>query len=187
MSLFIRFLDVASRQAGTGKNFASRFRLCSCPPERFKYENASPFDLFLVCRAEDMSEKGHTILRYMKVAPLLVFLCVIAAALSGQTDRSAQGPKYPASSKQMVPAMILWNTGLVETITRASLGSRKTWRITHYPQDPTATKTNDYDLYDLDRRTLAPLRSMMNTEEYHLELTFAEKEATFRKITDRDT
>jgi len=58
--------------------------------------------------------------------------------------------------------------GLVETITPAKLGSRKTWRIVHYPQDPTVTQTNEYDLYDLDQVTLAPLRSVMNTAEYRL-------------------
>jgi len=122
----------------------------------------------------------------MKIVFLFIFLCAIATILNGQTEHPAQGPKYPASSQQMRPTMILWNTGLVETITRASLGSRETWRITHYPQDPTDTKVNDYDLYDLDQKTLAPLRSVRNTEEYHLELIFAEKEVTFRKTSEQE-
>jgi len=122
----------------------------------------------------------------MKIGSFFIFLCAIASGLSGQTDHAAQGLKYPASSQQMRPTMILWNTGLVETITRASLGNRKTWRITHYPQDPTETKINDYDLYDLDQNTLAPLRSVRNTEEYHLELTFAEKEVIFNKTSEQE-
>ncbi len=122
----------------------------------------------------------------MKIGSFFIFLCAIASGLSGQTDHAVQGLKYPASSQQMRPTMILWNTGLVETITRASLENRKTWRITHYPQDPTETKINDYDLYDLDQNTLAPLRSVRNTEEYHLELTFAEKEVIFNKTSEQE-
>ena len=81
--------------------------------------------------------------------------------------------------------MILWNTGLVETITPATLGNRKTWCITHYPQDPADSKINDYDLYDLDQTTFAPLRSMINNEESHLELIFSEKEVTLAKLQAR--
>jgi hypothetical protein len=95
-----------------------------------------------------------------------------------------------ASSKQIRPTMILWGgsaAGLVETITPAFLGHRKTWRGTHYPQDPTETNVNDYDLYDLDRETLVPLRSVRNTTEYRLELTFEEKEATVRKTSGKNT
>jgi hypothetical protein len=88
------------------------------------------------------------------------------------------------------PAMILWGggiaAGMIETITPATLGNRKTWRITHYPEDPAANKVNDYDMYDLDRTTLAPLRSVMNTGEFHLELIFHEKEVTFHKTSHRE-
>jgi hypothetical protein len=97
---------------------------------------------------------------------------------------------HPARSNQIRPAMILWAggaAGLVETITPAVLGGRKTWRITHYPQDPTETEINDYDLYDSDQETLAPLRSVRNTEEYRLELSFAEKEVTLRKTKGQNT
>lgn len=78
----------------------------------------------------------------------------------------------------MHPAMILWNTGTVETITPAIFGNHKAWRIAHYAHDPTASKVNDYDLYDVDQTALAPLRSVMNTEDFRLELNFAEKEVT---------
>jgi hypothetical protein len=126
----------------------------------------------------------------MRIALLLIVSLTIAAALDGRTDCSGRTPENHAASDQIRPAMILWGAGiaagLVETITPAMLGSRKTWRITHYPQDPTAEKTNYYDLYDLDQTTLVPLRSVMNTEEYHLELIFTEKEVTLHKTTSRD-
>lgn len=111
---------------------------------------------------------------------------MIAAALSGQVGHPSQELTCPINSELMRPAMIVWNGGLVETITRASLGSRKTWRITHYPQDPTSSKTNDYDLYDLDQTALKPLRSVMNAENFRLELIFADQEVTFHKTTDHD-
>jgi hypothetical protein len=123
----------------------------------------------------------------MKAAHLLIFWCVIAPVLHGQSNDSLRKTAHPASSNQIHPTMILWNTGLVETITPALLGNRKTWRITHYPQDPVDSKTNDYDLYDVDRTTFAPLRSMMNNGESHLELIFADKEVTLRKTAGRDT
>lgn len=86
--------------------------------------------------------------------------------------------------------MILWcggAAGTVETITPALLDDRKTWRITHYSQDPTETRINDYDLYDLDQETLAPIRSARNTEEYRLELVFRRNEVTLRRITSKNT
>jgi hypothetical protein len=76
---------------------------------------------------------------------------------------------------------------LVETITPASLDGKKTWRIAHYPQDPAESNISDYDLYDLDRSTFAPLRSVMNSEESHLELLFAEKEVKFRQTLGKQT
>lgn len=130
------------------------------------------------------------ILHAMRIALLLIFSLTVATTLDGRTDDPGRAAGNHVASDQIRPAMILWGAGiaagLVETITPAMLGDRKTWRITHYPQDPTAQKINDYDLYDLDRTTLAPLRSAMNTEEYHLELIFTEKEVTLHKTTSRD-
>jgi len=107
---------------------------------------------------------------------------------------SAQAPSENTAlildSRQIRTAMILWGggaAGTVETITPAMLEGRKTWRITHYPQDPTETASSDYDLYDLDRETLAPIRSMRNTEESRLDLIFGEKEVTLRKSAGQNT
>jgi hypothetical protein len=113
-----------------------------------------------------------------------------AAAGRFEAHPSAAETSPQASSKQIRTTMMLWSgsaAGLVETITPASFGSHKTWRVTHYPQDPTETNTNDYDLYDLDRETLAPLRSVRNTAEYRLELTFREREVTVRKTGGKNT
>jgi hypothetical protein len=125
--------------------------------------------------------------RLIKSAGLLILLCTAAVIPNGQSGSPSQNAPHVASSKDIHPTMILWNTGTLETITPALLADRKTWRITHYPQDPTVSKTNDYDLYDLDRITLAPLRSVRNTDEYYLELVFGEKEVKLRKTTNQET
>jgi len=85
--------------------------------------------------------------------------------------------------------MLVWNVGLdegkgpeplVETITSATLGERQVWRVTHYSQDPSSETSNDFDLYDLDRDTLAPLRSVWNNGKSRLELTFGSEEVVVR-------
>jgi len=101
---------------------------------------------------------------------LLLTLSVVGG---GQSSLASYGVDHPADAKLIRPSMLVWATGLVETITPAVLNGRKTWRVTHYPQDPADTRTNDYDLYDLDRNTLAPVRSVRNTDEYRLELLFS--------------
>jgi hypothetical protein len=127
--------------------------------------------------------------RWLFVALLVVG--VFSSVRLLQSARPSQEAAPSASSKEIRPAMILYGAGIADgmitTITPASLGSRKTWRITDYSQDPASSKVNDYDLYDLDRETLAPLRSVMNTEEFHLELTFGDKEVIYRKTTQQDT
>jgi hypothetical protein len=123
----------------------------------------------------------------MKAAHLLILWCVIAPVLNGQSHPSPRKNGRLTGPDQIHPTMILWNTGLVETITPASLEGRKTWRITHYPQDPVESNTNDYDLYDLDQTTFAPLRCVMNGERSHLELVFHEKEVTLHQILGKET
>lgn len=93
----------------------------------------------------------------------------------------------PTGTHPIRPTMIVWNTGLVETITTAKLGEHTTWRITHYPQDPTASAVQDYDLYDLDSATLAPLRSVMHNEQLHLELMFTPREVMLRRVSGPDS
>lgn len=123
----------------------------------------------------------------MKAAHLLILWCMIAPATARQNNHSPRKTAHLGGSDQIGPTMILWNTGLVETITPASLEGRKTWRITHYPQDPVDSNTNDYDLYDLDQSTFAPLRSVMNNDDSHLELIFAEKEVILRQTRGKET
>src|SRR5579864_812129 len=123
----------------------------------------------------------------MKVAHLFILWCVIVPVLDGQNNPSPHKTAHLTGPDRIHPTMILWNTGLVETITPASLEGRKTWRITHYSQDPVDSNTNDYDLYDLESSTFAPLRSVMNNEGSHLELLFTEKGVTLRQTRGKET
>jgi hypothetical protein len=120
----------------------------------------------------------------MEMVLPVVLLFTIAATTDGRTNHPGAAERNHIGSDRVRPAMILWGTGaaagLVETITPATFGSRKTWRIVHYPQDPTVTPTNEYDL---DQVTLAPLRSVMNTPENRLELIFTEKNVLLRRTT----
>jgi len=115
------------------------------------------------------------------------FISLGLAALLFTSASSPHGALAVADHLSVGPALILWrqgtDQGLVETITPAVVENRRTWRITHYSQDPTATNINEYDMYELDRATLAPIRSVMNTDGLHLDLTFGEKEVTVHKTT----
>jgi hypothetical protein len=125
--------------------------------------------------------------RLMQMVLPLILLLTITATTEERADQPGNAQRNHIGVGQVRPAMILSGTGtaagLVETITPAEFGSRKTWRIVHYPQDPAATQTNEYDLYDLDQVTLAPLRSVMSTAENHLELIFSEKKVLLRRTT----
>jgi hypothetical protein len=118
-----------------------------------------------------------------------ILLLALFASI-GSASAFAQEPSSPGS--KLRPGMLVWNVGidgtegpshLVETITTSSWEGHDTWRVTHYPQDPTNSKINDYDLYELDRRSLAPLRSVSNREDGYLDLRFEETGVTIHSKT----
>jgi hypothetical protein len=97
-------------------------------------------------------------------------------------------------SSGIQPAALIWRTDinspdgpghLLEAITRIKIDGRDAWRVTHYDLDPTATSTNDFDLYDIDASSLKPIRSVMQNGDFHLEIVFDQKLATFHKV-DKD-
>jgi len=89
------------------------------------------------------------------------------------------GARTPAEVR---PATLMWEVGinekdgpspLVETILPATYRGKDVWRVVHRDPDPTADGAhNSYDMYDVDRDTLVPLRSVMEREGFRLELTF---------------
>ncbi len=107
---------------------------------------------------------------------------LVHALLAGICFVSALAQNSDSHGTELRPAMLVWNVGMddaggpshmVETITASQWEGHETWRVTHYPQDPANSNINDYDIYDLDRRSLAPLRSVSNREDGYLELRFS--------------
>jgi hypothetical protein len=99
-----------------------------------------------------------------------------------------------AAHSKVQPALLVWQTDihaddgpspLLETITSVLTEGHRIWRITHYPPDPTTSTVNEFDLYDVDAESFQPIRSVMQTPEFRLEITFAPDAATLRRV-DKD-
>ena len=73
---------------------------------------------------------------------------------------------------------------MLEAITPAMVGAQKSWRVTHYSQDPTTSSVNNFDLYDVDATSLDPIRNVMQTPDFRLEISFARAGASLRRITE---
>jgi hypothetical protein len=128
-------------------------------------------------------------------ASLLVFLAGFIAAgilavVSSAQERPPNAATVAAHSK-VQPALLVWQTDihadggpspLLETITSVLAEGRRIWRVTHYPPDPTNSTVNEFDLYDVDAETFRPIRSVMQTPEFRLEITFAPDAATLRRV-----
>jgi hypothetical protein len=51
-------------------------------------------------------------------------------------------------------------------------------------QDATTSPDNEFDLYDVDANGLKPLRNVMQTSKFRLEITFNQDVATLRRIAE---
>jgi hypothetical protein len=120
---------------------------------------------------------------------LVILLLCLSSAAGGQTTCPPVGAVPAEMLQRLRPAMLVWSTGIddpkgpermIETVTAAVASGQAIWRVTHYPQDPSSTNTDDYDLYELDRVTLAPLRSVWRSGESQLEVRFCSGESTVR-------
>jgi hypothetical protein len=88
----------------------------------------------------------------------------------------------PEGAAEILPATLVWDIGIgepdgpspmVETILPATFEGKPVWRVVHRDLDPTADGAhNAYDLVDVERTTLAPLRSIMDREGFRLALRF---------------
>src|SRR5262245_28378320 len=61
---------------------------------------------------------------------------------------------------------------MVETILPATFGGKPVWRVVHRDPDPTEKGGESFDMYEVDRETLFPMRSVMRREGFFLSLTF---------------
>lgn len=124
---------------------------------------------------------------------VLIEILVLAFFFS-TASVSAQAQQQSPAGSRLRPAMLVWSVGidgtgnpsrLVETITRSSWEGDDTWRVTHYPQDPSISTVNEYDLYDLARTSLAPLRSASNRGGNYLELRVSKAVVVIRSSADQ--
>jgi hypothetical protein len=121
---------------------------------------------------------------------------VLAAALSlSGFAVCARGEAADFDARRLRPAMLVWDIGTnrpggpsrhVEVVTRAAYQTKQVWRITHYPHDPVAAKTGEFDLYDVDGETLAPLRSVMRNPRFELALDFDGSQVQLRRTQGSD-
>jgi hypothetical protein len=98
------------------------------------------------------------------------------------------------------PAVLEWQigvnekdgpSGMVETILPATWRGKPVWRVVHRDPDPTEKGADSFDMYDVDRETLVPRRSVMRREGFFLGLTFdgeeveIERDEEGRKSTEK--
>jgi hypothetical protein len=114
-------------------------------------------------------------------------VAILCFGFQGCGHRAAQ----VAVPSEIQPALLVWQTDihaangpspLLETITSVLTEGHRIWRVTHYPPDPTTSTVNEFDLYDVDAETFRPIRSVMQTPEFRLEITFAPDAATLRRV-----
>ncbi|HKA86038.1 MAG TPA: hypothetical protein VKE22_00180 [Haliangiales bacterium] len=113
--------------------------------------------------------------------------CLVVLGLA--VPAACAGPRAlePASrTAQVRPGVLEWNIGidqeggqkegpspLVEVILPATYRGRAVWRVVHRDADPTTPgSAASYDMYDVDRATLVPVRSIMSREGLYLALAF---------------
>jgi hypothetical protein len=125
--------------------------------------------------------------------PILVAFAALAVVVP---SRGSQTQEPQAILHQVKPAMLVWSIGtdrtegptrMVETVTRATFEGRSVWRITHYPHDAAAATSAEFDTYDVDAETLAPIRSTMRNPDFELILSFTPNQVYLRRVSGTTT
>jgi hypothetical protein len=133
---------------------------------------------------DDSSPSAHAVLR-LAVGSIAVALLIAVHACRNRAVPDAAAPTEH-------PALLLWRVDVngadgpsetLEAITATQVEGRKAWRVTHYPPDPTRSQVNEFDLYEVDAETFHPIRSVMQTPEFRLEIGFGPTIATLRRTT----
>ena len=90
-------------------------------------------------------------------------------------------PSSSASTAGVRAAVLEWEIGvgdkegasfMVETVLPATHRGQEVWRVIHRDPDPTDEGGGSYDMYDVHRETLAPVRSALWRPGFSLALTF---------------
>jgi len=99
--------------------------------------------------------------------------------------------RQAAPGERVRPAVLEWEigvtdkdgpSGMVETILPATYAGKAVWRVVHRDPDPTEKDGGAFDMYDVDRETLVPVRSVMRREGFFLGLTFDGDRVEIEKI-----
>ncbi|HZS04017.1 MAG TPA: hypothetical protein VFD58_04205 [Blastocatellia bacterium] len=116
----------------------------------------------------------------------------LAVAILGLEACKLHEPRDP-SPAGVQAATLIWRIDLdspdgpgqmLEAITPVFWEGHQTWRVTHYPLDPSTSTVNDFDLYDVDADSLRPVRNVMQTSKFRLEIHFKNDVATLRQVTE---
>jgi hypothetical protein len=103
---------------------------------------------------------------------------------------AAQAPAPVPAPGQLREAMLTWRIGLdwprgpsraIEVITRATWKGRDVWRVVHHQEDPTTAVEGRYDMHDVDALTMTPVRNVMRTDAFALEIDFTPEAVTYRR------
>ena len=98
---------------------------------------------------------------------------VLAISVGCGRDRDAPG--------EVRSAVLEWEIGvgdregasfMVETVLPATYRGKEVWRVIHRDPDPTDKGGDSYDMYDVDRQTLGPVRSVLWRQGFSLALNF---------------
>ena len=122
---------------------------------------------------------------YRTFAAYLVL--IMSTALSIPSRASAEtlsvpenAPPIKVNPSQLKPAMFTWlidvndaNGGnkMVETVYSASHQGKAVWRVVHRADDP-SNKEFAFDMYDVDRTTLKPVRTIYQADQFSRSLDF---------------
>jgi hypothetical protein len=105
------------------------------------------------------------------------FLAIAGLVASAACSR----PSASGSDADVRAAVLEWEIGvgdkegpswMVETVLPASHRGKSVWRVIHRDPDPTEEGGDSFDMYDVDRETFVPVRSVMRREGFSLALTF---------------
>jgi hypothetical protein len=97
----------------------------------------------------------------------------------------------PGGRENVRPAVLEWQigitdkngpSGMIETVLPATYAGKAVWRVVHRDPDPTEKDGGSFDMYDVDRETLVPVRSVMRREGFFLGLTFEGDSVEIEKV-----
>ena len=132
---------------------------------------------------------------------IAIFACVLwfaSPALSLSSADSTQKNHEPLAEvhpSQLKSAMFTWRIGvndphgairMVETIFPATHQGKDVWRVVHRADDPSDMKF-EFDMYDVDRATLEPVRAVYKADQFFRSLSFQDGKVKIENLLEGKT